>query len=361
MDNRRIHVVLSFLLALTIAGCASTDEADAPYKKARTIKPLEVPPDLTEPEGDSQMVVPELSAINYLPGYRKPDLRVETEGKSLPVLPEQTDVRLGKDGALRWLVVNGTPEQVWPHVVNFWTGNGILLTLVNPEIGIMETAWVEFPLAGRDDVQDKSAIEGASSVMMRERFRVRLEKGNKEGTTEIYISHYRMEQVLTHNELLWRRTDTDPEVGVELLRRMMMALKIKENQASRLLRQQEDEAEATARVITDLDGKYVLLVEQNVDDLWRRTGLAMERMGLVIEGQDAKKDVYYFSGGEELLHKYQEELKGNGKLASRDRKYKILLNGDDKVTQFTMLDMDNHAPDELVVQAVFSELQAFLQ
>ena len=44
------------------------------------------------------------------------------------VLPKFDDIAVKRDGNQRWLLIQATPEQVWPKVVDYWRDNGILLS-----------------------------------------------------------------------------------------------------------------------------------------------------------------------------------------------------------------------------------------
>ena len=113
-------------LALARA-CSSILEIDTKvdYKSASRLPPLEVPPDLThagarrplpgpghQPDGTATFSDYSASAPGRL------------AGTTLAVLPNVPNVHIERDGSQRWLVVKGTPEQVWPMVKDFWQENG---------------------------------------------------------------------------------------------------------------------------------------------------------------------------------------------------------------------------------------------
>ena len=68
------------------------------------------------------------------------------------------------------------------------------------------------------------------STGTRDRFRIRLERGKEPGTTEIYLSHQGMEEVVAsgsgsdHISTMWQGRPSDPELETEMLRLLMAHL-----------------------------------------------------------------------------------------------------------------------------------------
>jgi hypothetical protein len=59
------------------------------------------------------------------------------------LLPTQDKARIERAGTQRWLVVNATPQQVWPVIKDFWQETGFIVNLESPETGVIETDWAE--------------------------------------------------------------------------------------------------------------------------------------------------------------------------------------------------------------------------
>ena len=140
--------------SLTVCGlysCSSfselmeSDRID--YKSAAPKTPgqrLEVPPDLTQLQSDNRYSIPEngtitASGYNQQQQEAKPNVAVGSSGTVAP--NEATDIRIERDGNQRWLVVNRTPEVLWPQIRDFWQDNGFLINIDSPDTGIMETDW----------------------------------------------------------------------------------------------------------------------------------------------------------------------------------------------------------------------------
>lgn len=292
-------------LMLALSACSLDSvlpEKRIDYKKARTGNSLEVPPDLTQPGRDDTMAVPDISPSGTA---TYSDYTGERAGTSpvagSEVLPKQDNVRLEHDGDRFWLVVQGDPAQVWPQVREFWLENGFLLRLDNPSIGIMETNWAE----NRADIPQgpiRSAIskvfDSFYSAATRDKFRVRLEKGQQPGTTEIYLTHTGVEEVVqgeypqTENSV-WKPRPRDPELEAEMLKRLMVHLGIQKDRAQRVVAQRKEPNKLQAQLVdTGADGR-ALVLDEPFSRAWRYTGLALDRVGFTVQDRDREQGLYY--------------------------------------------------------------------
>lgn len=291
-------------LVLTLSACSLDSvlpEKRIDYKKARTGNTLEVPPDLTQPGRDDTMAVPDISPSGTATysDYTGERPNVHTVAGS-QVLPQQDDVRLEHDGDRFWLVVQGDPAQIWPQVREYWLENGFLLRVDNPSIGIMETNWAE----NRADIPQgpiRSAIgkifDSFYSAATRDRFRVRLEQGQQPGTTEIYLTHTGVEEVVqgtypqTENSV-WKPRPRDPELEAEMLKRLMVHLGIQKERANRVVAQRKEPTKPRAHLVDGADGR-ALVLDESFSRAWRYTGLALDRVGFSVQDRDREQGVYY--------------------------------------------------------------------
>jgi outer membrane protein assembly factor BamC len=141
--------VFAFLACtLIVAGCSAVgdllESRKVDYKSAGRLPPLEVPPDLTRPAQDDRFVVPDggtAGSATYS-AYSK-ERAGRTALDSSDVLPKIQNVRVERAGTQRWLVVQGTPAELWPVVKAFWQELGFIINVEIPEAGVMETDWAE--------------------------------------------------------------------------------------------------------------------------------------------------------------------------------------------------------------------------
>lgn len=204
--NKR-HAGASALMALALlAGCSDVNqllgnEESVDYKSTRRGDPLSIPPDLTQANNDPRYKAPASGTATYSQFQQQGLQQQASAGQNTNVLPERADMRVERDGDLRWLVIERPPEQLFPKVVDFWTDTGFTVSVNNPQAGIIETDWAEnrakIPESWLRQVLG-SVLETAWDSGEREKFRTRVERVN--GHTEIYI---------THNQMLEKRVGSD--------------------------------------------------------------------------------------------------------------------------------------------------------
>jgi outer membrane protein assembly factor BamC len=285
---------LVLLLVTLLAGCGgSVFEKKIDYKSAGQLPPLEIPPDLSKPRSDDRYSLPEqnpdgtatLSEYNH---DRQPQLG------SSAILPAAANVRIERAGTQRWLVVQATPEQLWDTIKEFWQETGFLIGNEMPQAGIMETDWAEnrakIPEGGIRKLLGK-ILDQAYSTPERDRFRTRMERGEEAGTTEIYISHRGMYEVLKGNpaneSTIWQPRPADPELEAEMLYRLMARLGAKKQQI-------EAQAKKAQEIRANLaPGGSSLILNDAFDRAWRRVGLALDRVGFTVEDRDRSKGLYF--------------------------------------------------------------------
>ena len=285
-----------------LSACASDSGVD--YKKAGTLPPLEVPPDLTAPARDNRYAVPDTGRSATLSGYQaeRRDQPARAAGAG-NVLPEVERMRIERSGTQRWLVVQGEPpERLWPLVKDFWQEGGFLIKMENPEAGVMETDWAENrPRVPEGAVREflGKILESLYSTSERDKYRTRLERSPDGTSTEIYISHRGMQELYTTREptsstpgqTAWQPRPPDPELEAEFLRRLMVRLGARDEKAKQLAAVAAPQQRAD--IVKANDGTERLQVHEPFDRAWRRVGLALDRVGFTVEDRDRQKGLYF--------------------------------------------------------------------
>lgn len=300
-----------------LAACDSIPFIDttSDYKGAGRARPLEVPPDLTSVQTSDAYNVPG-GATSYNTYNQSQDGQ---EAGAEKILPTSEGVRMEKAGAQRWLVVKAPAEKIWPVVREFWLDQGFAVRVESPETGVMETEWVD---ADAIKAKDKGGnylekfdqwLDKLSGLADRRKFRTRLERGEQEGTTEIYMTHrtvagapddgknivktqlgevdtgYRLDAKT--NDKTVKTDEFDADLDAELLRRLMVKLGISEKQAQQIAT--NPSAEKRAEVFKEADSSVTLNLKDPFDRGWRRVGLALDRIGFVIEDKDRSNGLFY--------------------------------------------------------------------
>lgn len=349
-------IVLGTLLAVT-AGCGSVpllESKKIDYKSAGKLPPLEVPPDLTVPGKEDRFAVPDAAPQGSatFSAFSK-ERGAQPQADSSALLPKQDKARIERAGTQRWLVVNAAPEQVWPVVKEFWQESGFILKLESPDAGVMETDWAEnrakIPQDPIRNVLSK-VLDSLYSTSERDKFRTRLERGSESGTTEIYISHRGMVEVLegNSNRTMWQPRPADLELEAEMLQRLMVRFGVDEARAKTQVAAQA--APERAMLGRGADG---MVLNEPFDRAWRRVGLALDRIGFTVEDRDRAQGLYFVRYVDPELDNKKEE-KGflsklafwRGSSAAKDKQaqYRIRLSGEEGRSRLQVLDKGG-APD----------------
>ena len=362
---------------LLLGGCSSFSEwmeGKVEYKTASTLPPLEVPPDLTSPARDNRYAVPDSPARSSatLSNYEA-ERRDAKPASSLAVLPPVERMHLERAGSQRWLVVEEAPEKLWPVVKDFWQENGFLIKVDLPELGVMETEWAEnrarIPEGGLRSLLGKALDQLYSSSEM-DKYRTRLDRTADGKGTEIYVSHRGMVEVYTTmrdpqsnapGDTRWQPRAPDPDLEAEFLRRLMVRLGAQQEKARTLAAAQ---TEQRAEIRKGLDGAELLQVYEPFDRVWRRVGLALDRVGFTVEDRDRAKGVYFVRYADPEV-----EVKQRGflsRLFSNDSKvkaeqYRVQITEAGTSSQVNILNKDGGADNSRTAQRILSLLHEQLK
>jgi Uncharacterized lipoprotein len=167
---------------VSLGGCGSLDSLETKkidYKSAGQIPTLEVPPDLTTPTTDNRYQVPDINPGGSTTYSAYNAEHSDKAAADNGVLPTQDKVHLERAGSERWLVVDESPDKVWPVLKEFWQENGFILNEDQPATGIMETEWAENRAKIPQDFIRKTigkVFDGLYSTGERDKFRTRIER-----------------------------------------------------------------------------------------------------------------------------------------------------------------------------------------
>lgn len=348
-------------MAALLAACSVLEGERIDYKSATKGPSLEVPPDLTQLSRDSRYVVPggAVSANSY------------QLGQSVPGLPTAAtavgDVRIERAGNQRWLVVNRPADQLWGPIREFWQESGFLLSMDQPNLGIMETDWAENRAKIPQDFIRNTigrVLDSVYSTSERDRFRTRLER-SATGGTEVYISHRGMIEVYNNaqkDQTVWQPRPTDPELEAEFLRRLMVKLGAPQAQAAAASNVASDKP--TSR-IASLNNTPVVVIEEPFDRAWRRVGLALDRTGFTVEDRDRSQGTYFVRyvppNPDRKEPGFLGKLFSRAPKAEQPLKYRINLKAEGQTTTVSVLNASG-APEssqnaQRIVQVIADDLK----
>jgi len=166
--------------------------ADKPTKTTyidlRPQAPLEVPEDLRQVEPSQVSAIPEIieqrNASYYPDRPPLPDAKYASDNRD--------EVRVQRLGNRSWLVIPESPTTAWPKMKQFFADNGVVLVDDRPEVGRLNTAWLESnDSPARDLVRSlvASARSEAGLESGDDRFLIRVEQGLQPQSTEVHLRH----------------------------------------------------------------------------------------------------------------------------------------------------------------------------
>ena len=286
---KRTATVLA--LASLLSACSVLQQDKIDYKSAAKAPTLEVPPDLTQLRKESRYAIESTSSTAS--GFQNAGSRVVDAGTAANALGP---VRMERQGNQRWLVASLPADKIWEPLREFWTSNGFVLVTDAPDVGIMETEWAENRAKLPQDFIRRTlgkVLDPLYSTGERDKFRTRVER-NAQGGVEIYITHRGMIENYADSQktsTIWQPRPSDPELEIEFLRRLMVKLGTSSEEAKTATALVN--APEANNIISRINGQPVILLQDNLDRSWRRTGVALDRSGFTVEDRDRTAGVYF--------------------------------------------------------------------
>ncbi len=310
MMNKKITPFI--FSAILLGGCSNSSLLDSlpdnrpDYRQSRVTNPLEIPPDLTSSSIDDVMIVPELSGTDNadLSTYQKERGGKAQSGDRL----KESLKNIHHSGDKSWIEIDDTPGNVFKNAKSFWLKNGLPLSRVDANIGIMETGWLE-----NNPKLPKSGISGFISSLfsslhddgVRDKFRTRIDYDGKKSF--VYVTHYSATEEEVddtgkivsgsrkgndNNTFAWVESKRNPELEVEMLRRLNLYLNKRGQQNATDNTSQKGGSVGFAKL---QDGTPVLVINSDFNQAWRLLGIAIDRAGFDVDAQNRQSGIYSFA------------------------------------------------------------------
>ena len=232
---RRIYQFLSLILLLLIfTGCSLFGEKNVSDRTVISRSPnkaLEIPPDLITPTVNDKYSLPASGRLDYR------ILTILTAVSFLvkiSLLPIETEV-IYKVRWIKVLLVERSPEEIWGLLKSFWIENGFQIEKEIPEVGFIETDWLEIEkgLGRLDSEYTRKIFGGLYDTGERNKFRMRVER-TKAGFSEISVVHKGLIQVASDDRfdptIVWANRNSDQQLEELYLRRIINFVSGKEGQ-----------------------------------------------------------------------------------------------------------------------------------
>ena len=310
--------IFIMLAAFVLSACSTTSsDYKGVYEGAQTTDPLQTPPDLSQPDyaGDSSEMV-----TSYL-GYKQ-SLNTQDKGQQLS---NYKGMRFVRDGSQFWLEIDDSAIHVWQSLRAYFTRLGFKIISEQPDLGLMQTNWQ----ANRVNTSTNWFLKYVGKLINTETmdgYRAHLEYDEAKKITRVFIAHQGVQEASgdSSNGAQWVRRPADPELEVEMLMRFMAFRGMGEKQA----KQEIVQTKAVVNAILKQTAKgYVLQYNDSFPRAWRLVGIALDRMGVLVEDRNYSAGVYYIQ--------LSDAFKLDGKSgffdsSSKPSKLKYLLTLEDK-------------------------------
>lgn len=275
----KLFTIFVFANYLTACGWLFGDKGtfrdrSSDYRKARTEKALQLPSDIKAESIRDSYAIPaitdntSLSADFEVPG---PEPLSEDLGRE--------SVRINKLADERWILVNGSPGQVWPKLRNFLSLNKLSVLRVDAAAGLIETDWIQ------------PSLEGA----VRERYRLRVEQGVQRETTEVYV----LQADINSGSETWPSSSSNDEREELMTSELAQFLADSSVAAVSMLAQQTIDSSGKV-TIEEFPSKipYIKL-KLPFSRAWASLRRALDKAGYQIDDLDRSQRLFYVNYSEE--------------------------------------------------------------
>jgi len=255
---------LTVIASVLLVGCGTTSILDEvvpdntqEYRKAETMPPLDIPPDLSTARINDDIVGTQKSSTSYSE-YQ--------EEASNPLVSKynitlDTKPSLAGEGATRHLIIPNSEEVIWQQLHDFSAEAGFEIKRQDVRIGLMDTV---------------AGVDGYA-------YRFRLERGDTLKQSLIYISSAGADDNAQKNEAVLRQLAE----YVGDLHKEEQAVIAEELAAS------PQESSVSVTLMNETDGQQSLYLEQDFVDVWRRVGRVLDSKGFAVEDRDRSRGMYF--------------------------------------------------------------------
>ena len=364
-----LRVVIVVALLSSLVACSSAPEWKGVYSsenKQKNNGQLVVPPDLSEPKSNQVLTLPNIagSGTTYS-AYSNVDLGTAAETEITSAKPP--GVKVVRDGVNQWLEVNESAENLWPKLKTFFAKVGFEIKREDKTLGVIETNWLENKVAIPTNWFSK-LLNRINATGLRDKYRARLEATDKPDVTRVFITHQGLKEhafeELSAIKIWWETRPSDPELEAEMYQRFLIFSDISKAESIKLVTKI---AEKELTQIIDKDGTKLLQVGEGFARTWRRVGIALDRIGLLVEDRNRSGGLYYLRITDDFREKVKEEkgwlsnIFSSGDSAKLRERYLLSVNDENNgMTIISIYETTGAKADVRFVTQLLTDLKSYL-
>lgn len=247
------------------------------------------------------------------PGLTKPDLNTKYKmGASYQEDSYQLDnvngMKIVSGGSERWLVIESTNvSKVWPMLTSYFGQLGLTIKYQNPAVGVIQSDWA----ARNNNVPQGNSLRGlfawigmGSMYSLDSMYMYRATIWQDGNNVVIMDTNYQMDEEylgcsspgISNTSTLassdsqqtkWIPRPSNPQLELEFLTQFMVFAGLPEPEVKKIAAK----AEAEPKNATVADNQVI--VNDQLERAWWRTGLALDRIGLGIIDKNRSLGEYY--------------------------------------------------------------------
>lgn len=315
------HSVWLVASVVAVTGCGLLPTMDdvasdntQKYRRAETMPPLDIPPDLSVSRINDEIAAGATSGSATYSEFE--EAANNPLAARYNITPESKPALTGTD-ADRHLVIPGERDVTWQRIEAFWDSQGLEVRRKDQRIGLMQTV---------ADVDNYA-------------YRLRMERGDVQRSARVFISG-------SDDSTL------NPQKDEAMLRQLadFLGVLYQQDQDRIAAQQPQRSPESTANVtlLNEAEGLQALVVEQDYSTVWDRVGRVLDSRGFSVEDRDRSRGVYFVRYIDPFLESERDEPGFFGKMAfwrsepevTPEEYYNIKLVSDAASTRITILDAE---------------------
>lgn len=289
---KKINLILALIASGLVITACSTVDSQAVYNSAapRNTDTLATPPGLSSPDLNSSY------KMTVIPGQNSYQV------------PNITGMAIKSGGSQRWLVIESqNVNKIWPSMRAYVTQLGLAVKYQNQAIGVIQTDWASrnTKVPQGEPIRDFFSWVGWGSMYSLDaRYMYRITLWQDGNNVVVMATNYEMDETYegcsgkamsntstftpsSSQQTKWIPVPSNPQLELEFLTQYMVFSGMSTEQVKEIKQQ----VQAAPKEATYANNQ--ILVSDNLERAWWRTGLALERTGLGVLDKNRTLGEYY--------------------------------------------------------------------